>query len=81
MRHHILSNSSFSWWGAYFHEGEHLVCVPETWFAPIFNASLEDICLPNWIIIPHNSFQDPYPPDMYHYDHHSQSVDNVSNDQ
>lgn len=78
MQNHILSNSTFSWWGAYLHEGTHKVCVPEIWFAPIFEAVLEDICLPEWIIIPHDNFQAPYPVDMYWYDEKSQSVDNVS---
>lgn len=81
MRHHIISNSTFSWWGAYLHEGEHTVCVPEIWLAPIFGSVLEDICLPEWIVIPHDPFSTPYPIDMYWYDIKSQSVDNVSNDQ
>lgn len=82
MRSHILSNSTFSWWAAYLHEDlHHPVCVPEKWLAPIFNAEMDDIYLPEWIKIPHDIFNDPYPEDMYWYDEKSQSVDNVSDDQ
>lgn len=81
MHGHILSNSTFSWWSAYLSEESHLVCVPEKWLAPIFGAVMEDLYLPEWIKVPHDIFNDPYPKDMYHYDEKSQSVDNISNDQ
>lgn len=82
MRSQILSNSTFSWWAAYLHEdSHHTVCVPEEWFAPIFQAKMDDLYLPEWIRIPHDIFNNPYPEDMYWYDAQSQSVDNVSNDQ
>lgn len=81
MHGHILSNSTFSWWAAYLHDDlDHLVCVPESWFAPHFKAQMDDIYLPNWVRIPHDIFKTPYPEDMYLYDERSASVDNVSND-
>jgi hypothetical protein len=35
--HNIMSNSSFSWWGAYFNEYESkIVCYPSTWFGEYY---------------------------------------------
>ncbi len=40
-RHHILANSSFSWWGAWLNaSGEKLVIAPSKWFN---NQDLQDI--------------------------------------
>lgn len=32
-RHHIIANSSFSWWGAWLADAGGVVCCPERWFA------------------------------------------------
>lgn len=35
--HNIMSNSSYSWWGAYFNEYESkIVCYPSTWFGEYY---------------------------------------------
>lgn len=45
---HILSNSTFSWWGAWLDEKkDKIVCIPEPWFRiPVYNTELLP---PEWI--------------------------------
>jgi hypothetical protein len=49
--HHIIANSSFSWWGAWLSEKEHSkIIAPAKWFADA-NASDMDIVPERWIRI------------------------------
>jgi len=48
MNHHIIANSSFSWWGAWLSEYKNKVVIgPKTWFGAMFDGS--DIIPSNWI--------------------------------
>lgn len=49
----IISNSSFSWWGAYLGEKENsIVLCPDIWFGPEITVDTSDIYKDNWIKIP-----------------------------
>lgn len=46
--HHIIGNSSFSWWGAYLNENPYKhVIYPPKWFEIGINT--KDLCPPKWI--------------------------------
>jgi hypothetical protein len=49
--HHIISNSSFSWWGSWLAESKKTV-APSIWFAgPDASKDLTDLYCPSWIVI------------------------------
>lgn len=49
-KHHIIANSSFSWWGAYFNPRENkVVCYPSTWFGEAMkHHDTRDLCPTEW---------------------------------
>ena len=51
--HHIIGNSSFSWWGAYFNSSrEKIVCYPSIWFGPkLAHHDIKDLCPGSWKVI------------------------------
>lgn len=56
--HHIISNSTFSWWGAYLcralsHQDttKHVVIYPDPWFGPKAGHDTRDLCPDDWIKI------------------------------
>jgi len=49
--YHIIANSTFSWWGAFFNPREKIVCYPSKWFGSLLNHDTRDLFPENWIKI------------------------------
>lgn len=47
-RHHIIANSSFSWWAAWLGSPGGITIAPERWFAAS-GIDTSDICPPAWV--------------------------------
>lgn len=51
--HYVISNSTFSWWGAWLSKNKDKVVVsPSTWFGPDVLEDPKDIWCENWIKVP-----------------------------
>lgn len=49
-KHHIIANSSFSWWGAYLGLESGSVIYPKRWFRPdVMNHQIQDLFPGDWI--------------------------------
>ena len=54
MKHLVLANSTFSWWGAYMNDNKGTVVVPDPWFGPSKqDHDVSGLYLPEWIIHKH----------------------------
>jgi len=50
-QHHVISNSSFSWWGAWLgRDGQKVIVAPRMWMRGIPENAV-DICPPEWVRI------------------------------
>ena len=52
-RHHIIMNSTYSWWAAWLGEkADQQVIMPDRWFASGIHAPVEEKTQPHWITVP-----------------------------
>jgi hypothetical protein len=51
-RHHVIANSSFSWWGAWLNPSpDKIVVAPRAWFVGTELGKAVDIYPPGWILV------------------------------
>lgn len=55
-RHHIIANSSFSWWAAWMSDScqegaDHLVIAPKNWFKKVQEINAADRFLAHWVLL------------------------------
>ena len=49
-KHHIVANSSFSWWGAWLSTSEGIKIAPLQWYADaVMNETAKDLIPSTWI--------------------------------
>jgi len=51
-QNHVISNSTFGWWGSYLSNQNGLTCAPSVWFGPDGPQIYKDIYQSNWIVVP-----------------------------
>jgi hypothetical protein len=50
MKHLIMSNSTFAWWGAYLNQNGGIIIAPDPWLGPSYDhENTSDIYHPSWI--------------------------------
>jgi hypothetical protein len=53
MKHLILSNSTFAWWGGYLNNNNGNIVMPDPWYGPNYDGKGTGLIYPSWKILKH----------------------------
>lgn len=54
MKHLVLSNSTFAWWGAYLNKTDGNIIMPDPWYGPNNDGKGRGLKVPNWKVLAHD---------------------------
>lgn len=60
MKHLVLSNSTFAWWGAYLNKLGGNIVMPDPWYGPNYEGRGKGLQVPSWKILKHNRALQPW---------------------
>jgi hypothetical protein len=60
MKHLILSNSTFAWWGAYLNNNNGTIIMPDPWYGPSYYGKEKGLVYPKWTIHKHTITTVPF---------------------
>jgi hypothetical protein len=60
MKHLVLSNSTFAWWGAYLNNMGGNIVMPDPWYGPNYDGRGNGLVYPSWKVLKHERKQQPW---------------------
>lgn len=67
MKHLVLSNSTFAWWGAYLNTKGGNIVMPDPWYGPNYDGRGTGLRYPSWNISKHERKIQPWQPSQNMY--------------
>lgn len=60
MKHLVLSNSTFAWWGAYLNNTYGNIVMPDPWYGPNYDGRGKGLVYPSWKVLKHDRKPQPW---------------------
>lgn len=60
MKHLVMSNSTFAWWGAYLNRTNGNIVMPDPWYGPNYDGRGKGLIYPKWKVLNHKREVQPW---------------------